>query len=457
MPKKSRPERVKIVTLGCPKNTVDSEAMMGILRKRGYALEENADNADTVVVNTCAFIDEAKEESIDAILEAGRWKEQDPSRRMIVAGCLAQRYADELAEEIPEADAFVGTSQFMNIPDALAQTRAAENSGANSPAVIKVSHPAYQYTQPFPRVQLTPWHYAYLKIGEGCDHRCTFCAIPSFRGKYASRPVETLVQEARELASAGVKELVLISQDTTWYGRDLYGECRLPQLLRALAKVNGIEWIRTLYLYPTLVDDALLNTIAAEEKALPYFDIPLQHIDDRILKRMGRATSEASIRRLIDRIRDRVPNAVLRTSFIVGFPGETDEAFEALLDFMIESEFEHCGVFEYSPEDGTPSAEWEGQVSAELKQDRLMELTAAQCDVARRMRSKRVGETARVMIDRKRPDTPLLEARTAAQAPEIDDLTLLRNCGAESGQFIDARIVEAFDFDLLAEPVFADA
>ena len=445
MPKKKETERVKVVTLGCPKNTVDSEAMMGILQQDGYQLTESVDAADTVVINTCAFIDKAKEESIDAIIEAGHWKEDDPSRRLIVAGCLAQRYAQELSEEMPEADAFVGTSEFMNIGGVIQQTREADRS------VIRVSHPAYQYTQPFPRLQLTPWHYAYLKIGEGCDHRCTFCAIPSFRGNYSSRPMETLAEEARRLADGGVKELVLISQDTTWYGRDLYGECRLPQLLRTLAQINGIEWIRMLYLYPSLVDDALIETVASEEKVCPYFDIPLQHIDGGLLKRMGRAASEDSIRRLMERIRRRMPHAALRTSFIVGFPGETEEAFGKLLDFMIESEFEHCGVFEYSPEEGTPSASWPQQVEEHVKQERLLELTATQCEVAKRLRSKRIGQTMRVLTDRRRPGTPLLEARGAGQAPEIDDVVLVRNSGAKSGQFIDAHIIDAFEFDLLAE------
>lgn len=424
---------------------------MGILQQDGYELTESADSADTVVINTCAFIDKAKEESIDAIIEAGHWKEEDSSRRLIVAGCLAQRYAQELSEEMPEADAFVGTSEFMNIGGVIQKTRAEERR------VVKVSHPAYQYTQPFPRLQLTPMHYAYLKIGEGCDHRCTFCAIPSFRGKYVSRPIETLVQEARQLAIGGVKELVLISQDTTWYGRDLYGECRLPQLLRQLARVDGIEWIRMLYLYPTLVDDALIETAASEEKVCPYFDIPLQHIDDAVLRRMGRATSEASIRRLMDRIRRRMPDAALRTSFIVGFPGETEEAFGKLLDFMVESEFEHCGVFEYSPEDGTPSAGWQPQVEEHVKQERLLELTAAQYEVAKRMRLKRVGDTVRVLADRSRAGTPLFEARSAAQAPEIDDLVLIQNGEASAditcGEFIHARVVDAFEFDLLAVAV----
>ena len=447
MGKKKDAERVKVVTLGCPKNTVDSEAMMGILQQDGYELTESADSADTVVINTCAFIDKAKEESIEAIIEAGYWKEEDPSRRLIVAGCLAQRYAQELSEEMPEADAFVGTSEFMNVGGVIQQTRAEERR------VVKVSHPAYQYTQPFPRLQLTPWHYAYLKIAEGCDHRCTFCAIPSFRGRYSSRPLETLAEEARRLADGGVKELVLISQDTTWYGRDLYGECRLPQLLRTLAQIDGIEWIRMLYLYPTLVDDALIETAASEEKVCAYFDIPLQHIDNDVLKRMGRATSEASIRRLMDRIRRRMPNAALRTSFIVGFPGETEEAFGKLLDFMVESEFEHCGVFEYSPEEGTPSASWPRQVEEHVKQERLLELTAAQCEVAKRLRSQRVGQTARLLADRRRPGTPLLEARGAGQAPEIDDVVLVQNSGARSGQFIDAHIIEAFEFDLLAVAV----
>jgi ribosomal protein S12 methylthiotransferase len=441
---------VKVVTLGCPKNTVDSEAMMGLLRQRGYTLVDDAAGADVLVINTCAFIDSAKEESIDAIMEAAEIKGDGRPQKLIVTGCLAQRYARELADEIPEVDAFVGTSEFMHIADVI-ETVAAERR--ESP-LLRVSSPAYQYTQPFPRVGVTPSHFAYLKIGEGCDNRCTFCAIPSFRGDYASRPVEALVLEAEALADSGVKELVLISQDTTFYGRDIAGQSLLPELLARLVRTDGIEWIRLLYLYPTLIDDALLEVIASEEKVCSYIDVPLQHIDEEILRRMARGTKEARLRALVPRLREAVPNVTLRTSFIVGFPGETDAQFESLVDFVVESRFEHCGVFKYSAEEGTPSASMGSQIDDEVTEERFLELVATQTEIAREQREQLVGTSVRVLVDGDKPDTPLVESRMASQAPEIDDVVYIRDArgaAAKSGSFVDVRVVEAFDFDLLAE------
>ena len=425
--------------------------MMGILHQRGYAFTDDEEDADVIVVNTCAFIDSAKEQSIDTILEAAQWKEDDPSKRLVVTGCLAQRYANDLVGEMPEVDAFVGTSQFMHIDTVIANSK--KRLASPTPAEILVTSPAYQYTQPFPRLQATPWHYAYLKIGEGCDNRCTFCAIPAFRGDYVSRPVEMLVREANVLASSGVKELVLISQDTTFYGKDLKGTPQIAELLRQLARVDGIEWVRMLYLYPTLIDDELLDVVAGEEKVCSYIDVPFQHIDNDLLRRMARGTKESTLRDLVPRIRERVPGVTFRTSFIVGFPGETDAQFESLLDFVVDSRFEHCGVFKYSPEDGTPSAEWNDQVPDEVKEERFLELVAAQTDIALESRSELVGQTVRVLVDGKKPQTPLMESRMASQAPEIDDVVYLRDADVKSGTFVQAKVVEAFDFDLLAEVV----
>jgi ribosomal protein S12 methylthiotransferase len=442
---------VKLLTLGCPKNVVDSEAMMGILNEKGYALTDREERADVLIVNTCAFIEPAKEESIEAILETARWKERDPSKRLIVTGCLAQRYAKELATEMPEVDAFVGTSEFMHIADVVESTRRA--GPEPHPPILRVSSPAYQYTQPFPRMRATPWHTAYLKVGEGCDNRCTFCAIPSFRGDYVSRPADTLVREAETLAASGVKELVLISQDTTFYGRDLNGKPQLPELLTRLARVDGVEWVRTLYAYPSLVDDDLLDVLRDEPKVCSYLDVPLQHIDNEILRRMARGIKESQLRELVPRVRERVPNIALRTSFIVGFPGETDEQFDKLAAFVAESRFEHAGVFRFSPEEGTPAAAMPNPVPEEVVEERFMELVATQTEVARENRSRYVGTTVRVLVDGKKPKTPLLEARMESQAPEIDDVVYLRNATAKSGQFVQARVVEAYDFDLLAEVV----
>ncbi|MBT3267886.1 30S ribosomal protein S12 methylthiotransferase RimO [Candidatus Poribacteria bacterium] len=448
MPPTSSDDRaqVKLITLGCPKNAVDSEAMMGALQDQGYSLTDDEDAADVLVVNTCAFIDRAKEESVDTILATAALKEADPSKRLVVTGCLAQRYASELAVEMPEVDAFIGTSEFLTIGDVVSQVSKPRPQAA--PPIVNVSHPAYQYTDPLSRVRTTPWHYAYMKIGEGCDHRCTFCAIPSFRGDFVSRSMESLEQEAGMLAASGVKELVLISQDTTYYGRDMYGEGKLPELLRRLAQVNGIEWIRMLYLYPTMVDDALLDVVAQEEKVCAYLDVPLQHIDDGVLRRMGRASSEASVRALVTRMRDRVPDVALRTSFIVGFPGETDAAFASLLDFVVESEFDHCGVFAYSPEDGTPSADWDGQIPDDVKQERFMELVATQTEVGRELRAEYVGRTVEVLVDGRRPEAGVVEARMRTQAPEIDDVVHVEGTGIKSGAFVKARITEASDLDL---------
>lgn len=438
--------QVKLITLGCPKNAVDSEAMLGALQDQGYSLTDDDDAADVLVVNTCAFIDRAKEESVDTILATAELKAADPSKRLVVTGCLAQRYAKELAVEMPEVDAFIGTSEFLTIADVVGQV--SKPRPISAPPVMKISHPAYQYTDPMSRVRTTPWHYAYMKIGEGCDHRCTFCAIPSFRGDFVSRSLESLEQEAGMLAASGVKELVLISQDTTYYGRDMYGEGKLPELLRRLGRVNGLEWIRMLYLYPTMVDDALLDAVAEEEKVCAYLDVPLQHVDNDVLRRMGRASDEASVRALVARMRESVPGVALRTSFIVGFPGETDEAFARLLDFVVESEFDHCGVFAYSPEDGTPSANWDGQIPDDVKQERFMELVATQTEVAQELRAEYVGRTVEVMVDGRRAEEGIVEARMRRQAPEIDDVVYLEADGVKSGALVQARITKASDLDL---------
>lgn len=448
--RRGKAQSVKVITLGCPKNSVDSESMMGILSQSGYELTDDEKRADVLVVNTCAFIEPAKAESIETILGAAELKQDDPRKRLIVTGCLAQRYVSELADEMPEVDAFVGTSEFMHIGDVIRDTqRPREDRGA---PIQRVSSPAYQYTQPFPRILATPWHTAYLKIGEGCDNRCTFCAIPSFRGDYASRPIDMLVREADVLAQSGVKELVLISQDSTFYGRDQGGDGQLPELLRRLARVDGIEWVRVLYAYPTLVDDELLDVLAGEEKVCAYLDVPLQHVDNDVLRRMARATRESETRELVVRARDRVPGIALRSSFIVGFPGETDAHFAKLVDFVAESRFEHAGVFRFSPEDGTPAASMPDQVSEEVAEERFMELVAVQTDIARELRSARVGSTVRVLVDGKKPNTPLTEARMESQAPEIDDVVYIRGSRHKAGVFIHVRIVEAFEFDLLAEP-----
>ncbi|GIX06299.1 MAG: ribosomal protein S12 methylthiotransferase RimO [Candidatus Poribacteria bacterium] len=447
-------KRIHVVTLGCPKNTVDSEEMMGLLRARGHLVGDALEEADVYIVNTCAFIDAAKEESVEAILELAQLKSEHPEKRLIVAGCLAQRYAQELAQELPEVDAFVGTSEFRHIADVVDAVVASPSEGVSAaprPPIVRVSSPAYQYTQPLPRVALTPWHYAYLKIAEGCDHKCTFCAIPSFRGRYISRPIEVLEQQARAYAAAGVKELILISQDTTWYGRDRSGRCQLPELIRRLARIEGIEWIRMLYLYPSLIEEPLLEVFAEEPKVVPYLDVPFQHIDETVLRRMGRGTRESFLRELVPRLREQIPGLALRTSFIVGFPGETEAAFEKLLDFIVESQFDHLGVFRYSPEEGTPSAEWAEQVPDAIKEQRFFEVVAVQTELSRELRRRWIGREVRVLVDGKDPETGVAVGRMATQAPEIDDVVYLDRSDVKAGAFVRARIVQAEEFDLFAE------
>src|SRR5205807_1072464 len=391
--------------LGCPKNLVDSEVMMGQLKQNGYQITANAEEADTVVVNTCGFIDAAKQESIEAILEAARLKTDGKAKRLVVAGCLVERYRDELKSEMPEVDAFIGTSQIndiLSVCDPQTNTR--------SLPVIPLGNQSatYLYDESTPRVLATPSHYAYIKIAEGCDRPCAFCFIPQMRGHFRSRRFGSIVAEAHQLAEEGVKELILVAQDSSRYGEDLGRHDALAHLLRELSHTDGIEWVRVMYTYPTHISDGFLDVLAEEPKAVKYLDMPLQHASRNVLKLMKRGGNRASLERLIERVRKRVPGIAVRTTFITGFPGETEEDFEELLAFVRNVEFDRVGVFTYSDEEGTPAFELPDKVDAKVARRRRARLMKAQSRVSLRKNRARVGETLRVLFEGPSAETELL-------------------------------------------------
>src|SRR6266566_7225261 len=382
--------KVGFISLGCPKNLVDSEVMMGQLKQNGYEITGNAEEADTVVVNTCGFIDSAKKESIEAILEAARLKTGGKATRLIVAGCLVERYRDQLKAEMPEVDAFIGTSQIndiLNVCDPKTNTRAL-------PVVLLGNQSAtYLYDESTPRVLATPSHYAFIKIAEGCDRPCAFCFIPQMRGHFRSRRFGSIVAEAQQLAEEGVKELILVAQDSSRYGEDLGKQDALAQLLRELSHTDGIEWVRVMYTYPTHISDAFLDVLAEEPKAVKYLDMPLQHAAQNVLKLMKRGGNRASLEKLIGRVRNRVPGIAVRTTFITGFPGETENDFNELLQFVKNLEFDRVGVFTYSDEEGTPAYDLPNKVEPKLARQRRDRLMREQKKISRRRNQAKVGET----------------------------------------------------------------
>jgi ribosomal protein S12 methylthiotransferase len=455
--------KIGFVSLGCPKNLVDSEVMLGMAEKEGHEITADASQADVLVVNTCAFIDRAKQESIDTILEMAELKKQAAGRKLIVTGCLAERYRDELKKEIPEIDAVLGTGEVEAFTSAVSGTGSRE-PGAVIPLtfhrknpVFGVDLPTYIYDADTPRKRVTPGHYAYIKIAEGCDYKCAFCIIPKMRGHYRSRPIESIVQEARQLAAQGVKELLLISQDTTFYGIDRGERGALPKLLRALNEVDGLEWIRLLYLYPTTINDEVIDAIADLDKVVKYIDLPLQHASDAVLKRMKRPGTRKSYERLLDNIRTRIPNVALRTTFIVGFPGESAGDFAELESFIDEMRFDHVGVFTYSHEEGTTAFDLKDDVPAATKKKRQDRLMARQRDIVAARQQSRLGEKTRLVVDGRSPEHELvLQGRLPGQAPEIDPVVYLTDCDPSAiakGAFIDVEIVGAQDYDLVARPV----
>jgi ribosomal protein S12 methylthiotransferase len=476
--------RVNLISLGCPKNLVDSEMILGGAGEEGLVITQSAEDSDVIVINTCGFIDSAKEESIDTILEACEIKRTSSTpKRIVVAGCLAQRYGAELKKEIPEVDAIIGLGEYDDIGSALRQI-AEEKNGDQ---LFKISDPDKACNAEIGRFRLTPSHYAYVKISEGCDNPCTFCAIPAIRGGFRSKSIPMIEQEVRELAASGAKEIILISQDTTSYGIDLTGKLDLARLLERLALIDGVEWIRILYVYPSFLTDEMIEAIAQIDKVIKYVDIPLQHISDRMLRHMGRRSNEVKTRLLLDKMRQRIPNLYLRTTFIVGFPGEDEKEFGILRDFVQEFAFERLGVFPYSEEEGTPSATFENQVAPEVRARRLEEIMLVQQANAFRSNRARKGEEVTLLIDG--PDSSgkggvtRLKGRSYGEAPEIDPCVFLRventeENGAEKiqsegtfreialnsrptlpaqpvnpGEFVKARITGSSDYDLLAERI----
>ena len=474
--------KVGLLSLGCPKNLVDSEVMLGLAQSAGHELTHDPSAAEVLVVNTCAFIDSAKQESIDAILEMARHKKDGACQRLIVTGCLAERYRKELAADIPEIDAVLGTGEVPEIVNAIGgaaprqtarlnffRTAPTYVSGArgllstprapSTPPTLGTPRtsrtPTYIYDANTPRVFATPRHYAYVKIAEGCDYKCAFCIIPTLRGAYRSRPVDSILQEARSLAERGVKELLLISQDTTFYGIDRHERGALARLLRRLNAVDGLEWIRLLYLYPTTIDDQTLSAIAECDKVCKYVDLPLQHASDPVLKRMKRPGTSSSYDRLLDRIRTVVPGVALRTTFIVGFPGETDADVDRLIAFLKDQAFDHVGVFTYSHEEGTSAYHLQDDVPADTKARRRELLMRLQRQLVRNRQRGRIGDRVRVLVDGPADHELVLRGRLSTQAPDIDGGVFLTECDPSAyraGDFVDAEIVGARDYDLLAKP-----
>lgn len=455
---KSAGGKVYFVSLGCPKNRVDSEIMLGQLGARNYSLVDDPEAADLLVVNTCSFVEDAREESVDTILELARAKtDSGDKKKLVVAGCLAQRYAGDLAKEIPEVDAFLGTGDHWRIGELLDGAAGPEGanllSGATSQAgpITRVGRPGYNYDAYSPRLVTTPSWTAYVKIAEGCSQRCSFCIIPRLRGASKSRPIDDIVREVEGLAASGTKEINLIAQDLTHYGDDLKDGTQLAPLLRRLAKVDGIHWVRLLYCYPHNFTDELIDVIASEPKIASYIDMPLQHISDRMLEIMRRRFSEADTRALVHKLRERIPDLVFRTTFIVGHPGETAEDYERLVEFVRESRFERVGVFKYSREDGTHAARRDDHVMGIVKEERLHRLMTLQQGISNELHAAMIGREVDVLVEGVSDETDLLlQGRTWGQAPEIDGVTYINEGFAEAGQIVRAEIVDAGDYDLVA-------
>ena len=440
--------RVYMHTLGCPKNRVDSEVMLGTLAEAGYRLEPDPAKAEIIVVNTCGFIESAKVESVDAIVELADHKRSGRARKLVVAGCLVQRHAGELARALPEVDHFVGTGAYAEIARIVSDAQAKR---------LVVPDPDFVHSARTPRVNSLPSHTAYLKISEGCDNACAFCIIPKLRGPQRSRPVEDVVAEAEALAGQGTVELSLVAQDLTAYGYDLPGRPRLHDLLRALVRVEGIRWIRLHYAYPRDVPDALVEVVAGEPKIVKYLDMPLQHSSDRLLRAMKRGRDSVFLRRLLARLRERIPGLALRTSLIVGLPGETERDFEGLLRFVEEQRFERLGVFEYSPEEGTPAAEMARQVPEPVKRERRARIMEAQQAISRAHQRALVGRRLEVLVEGASEETEhLLAGRHAQQAPEIDGLTYVNDGVAYPGEIVTVEVTDASDYDLVGRVVARD-
>ena len=437
--------KIFCVSLGCDKNLVDTEMMLGLLNKDGYTFTDDEHEADVVVVNTCCFIGDAKEESVNTILEMAELKKEGRCKALIVTGCMAQRYKQEILDEIPEVDGILGTSTYDEISNVLKKVLGGSRESCfhdlNALPNVEV-----------PRVVTTGGYYAFLKIAEGCDKRCTYCIIPDLRGSYRSVPMERLIEEAKQLASQGVKELILVAQETTLYGIDLYKKKSLPKLLHELCKIPGIQWIRIQYCYPEEITQELIETIREEEKVCNYLDIPIQHASDRILKRMGRRTNQKQLREMIASLRSQIPDIALRTTLISGFPGETEEDQEEVMRFVDEMEFERLGVFAYSQEEDTPAAEFPDQVPQELKEERRDEILELQQEISYEKSQSMIGKVLEVMIEGKVADENAYVGRTYMDAPGVDGLIFINtDLDLMSGDFVRAKVTGALEYDLIGE------
>ena len=460
-------KNVLFVSLGCDKNLVDSEKMLGLLNEAGYRVAQEESEADAIVVNTCCFIHDAKEESVETILEMAEWKKKGRLKALIVTGCMAQRYQDEIQQEIPEVDAVIGTTGYTEIVPILDEILAEAEASQKEAAVEEPKEKSFVNCCPSidllpasladKRVVTTGGYTDYLKIAEGCNKRCTYCIIPYIRGHYRSFPMEDLLEEARKLAEGGVKELILIAQETTVYGMDCYGRKALPELLTKLCEIEGIEWIRILYCYPEEITDELIAVMKKEKKICHYLDIPIQHSEDTILKRMGRRTNRAELVSLVEKLRKEIPDIVLRTTLITGFPGETEEEFKNMVDFVDSMEFDRLGVFPYSAEEGTKAAEMDGQITEEVKESRRDEIMALQQEISADKAASRIDDEMSVLIEGYLYEDDIYIGRTYMDAPKVDGNVFVR---AEeeliSGDIVPVRITGANEYDLMGDVIYAD-
>ena len=441
-------EKVSLVSLGCPKNLVDAEVMLGYLAREGYEVTTDEREADIIIVNTCSFIKEAKQESVDTILDLADRKHDGRCRLLIVTGCLPQRYQEELMKELPEVDIFVGTGDYPRIVEIIAEQRRAGGQ------IRYTGDPNFLYNGDLPRLKSSPYYTAYLKIAEGCSNCCSYCVIPALRGAFRSRPIDKLLREARELVAGGVKEINLIAQDITAFGRDLADGESLEALIDELSKLEGLRWIRLLYAYPDGIRDSLIRILRDEEKVCKYLDIPLQHISDPVLKRMNRRNSEAESRQLITTLRREIPGIALRSSLIVGFPGETEDDFRKLLHFVEETQFDHLGVFCYSREEGTPAAVMPDQVSERVKRERYKKLMRAQARLSFKRNRRLIDTLEQVIIEGYSEESDLLlKGRSSRQAPDIDGQVYITAGTANVGDIVTLRITDSSDYDLIGEIV----
>ncbi len=437
--------KVGMISLGCPKNQVDAERMLALMDAEGWEIVDYVDGCDVVIVNTCGFIDDAKKEAIENILDMVELKKEGVIGKIIVTGCLAQRYKEEIVTEIPEVDAVLGIGANGDIIKTVEEVM-------SSVTTVEKYPPRCDLPLDGQRILTTPQHWAYLKIGDGCSNRCTYCTIPSIRGNMRSREMENIIEEAKQLAELGVKELILIAQDTTSYGLDLYGELKLPELLNELCKIDSIEWIRLLYCYPDRITDKLIETIKTQDKVVNYIDLPLQHADDKILKAMNRRGDQALIRSVIEKLRTEIPDVVIRTTFIVGFPGEGEDEFETLAEFVNEIEFDRLGVFTFSPQEGTPAYDMDDQVEDDVKTRRGEVIMQDQYSIMEEKNNEKIGKTFKTVVEEYDGYTDSYVGRTYMDAPEIDGLVKFTSeKDLDIGDFVDVEIFDVDEYDLIGE------